>query len=309
MNKNIKIVRGLVLMMAICSSAVSFAQQDPQFTQYMYNASMINPAYASSKDHMSIFGMYRTQWVGLDGAPKTANLSMTTPLGDKGLGMGVHLSNDRIGAMDENTIAVDLAYTINLNYDYKLAIGIKGTGDFLNVDYNRLDIYDPSDPNIQENINKFTPNVGAGIMLFSDKSYVGISVPSLLTNYRYNQDDIATMKQRMTLYLTGGYVFDLSDDVLFKPAAMVKATSGAPLQVDLSANFMFMKKLTVGAAYRWDASVSGLVGFQISDSMMVGYSYDADTTNLGKYNSGSHEIFLQFDLFSKIRRVNAPRFF
>lgn len=286
------------------------AQQDPQFTQYMYNHGNINPAYSGSTDHLSIFGMYRTQWVGLDGAPKTATVSATTPLGDSGLGMGVHFNNDRIGAMNENTISVDLAYSINLNYNYKLAFGIKGSANLLDVDYTRLHIYNPSDPISQENINNsFTPNVGAGVFLYSDKAYVGFSVPNLMTTERYDDNTISTMRQKMHYYLTGGYVFDLSQDVKFKPAVLLKATTGAPLQADVTANFVFLERLTVGAAYRWDAAVSGLIGFQATDNIFVGYSYDAETTKLANYNSGSHEIFLRFDLFSKIKRINAPRYF
>lgn len=286
------------------------AQQDPQFTQYMYNHGNINPAYSGSTDHLSVFGMYRTQWVGLDGAPKTATISATTPLGDSGLGMGVHFNNDRIGAMNENTIAVDLSYSIDLNYKYKLAFGVKGSANLLDVDYSRLHIYHPSDPTAAQDIsNQFSPNIGAGLFLYSDKAYVGFSVPSLLTTTRYNDNSVNTMRQKMHYYLTGGYVFDLSQDVKFKPAALVKATTGAPLQVDLTANFVFMERLTVGAAYRWDASVSGLVGFQVNDNVFVGYSYDAETTALKHYNSGSHEIFLRFDIFSKMKRINAPRYF
>lgn len=286
------------------------AQQDPQFTQYMYNQGNINPAYSGSTDHLSIFGGYRSQWVGMDGAPKTATVSVTTPLGDSGLGMGVHFNNDRIGAMNDNTFSIDLAYSISLNYNYKLAFGVKGSANLLDVDYSRLHIHNPSDPISQENINNaFNPNIGAGVFLYSDKAYIGLSVPNFLTTVRYDDNNVNTMRQKMHYYLTGGYVFDLSHNVKFKPAFLVKATQGAPLQADLTANFQFMNRLTVGAAYRWDAAVSGLVGFQVNDNILIGYSYDAETTKLANYNKGSHEFFIRFDLFSKIARINAPRFF
>lgn len=301
------VITNLFLLVSLVSV---FAQQDPQISQYMYNPALFNPAYSASKQDLTIFAMYRTQWVGLDGAPKTANLSATSPIGDSGLGMGLHFLNDKIGIMNENMLQIDLSYAIDLNQTYKLAMGIKGTANFLSVDYEKLLIYDPKDPNAQHNINaKFTPNIGAGLMVYSDKSYVGISVPMFLANDRYNDEIVTTMKQRMTFYLVGGHIFELSDSVLFKPAMMVKATEGAPLQLDLTANFLLMDKLTLGAAYRWDASISGLVGFQISDNIMVGYSYDADTNKLAKYNSGTHEIFLKFDIFNKLKRFNAPRFF
>ncbi|MDO5858310.1 type IX secretion system membrane protein PorP/SprF [Myroides odoratimimus] len=306
--QNIKKI-GITLIALSCFS-IAKAQQDPQYTQYMYNANMINPAYVASKENLSIFGMYRAQWVGLDGSPKTANVSVSTPLGNNGLGLGVNFTNDRLGAMDENNISVDLAYAIDLNADYKLAFGLKGTANILNVDYTKLNIHNPTDPVSQENINnKFNPNIGAGVYLYSDKAYVGLSVPNFLTTDRYDDNDITTMRQKMHFYLMGGYVFDLSQDILFKPAALVKAVSGAPLQVDLTANFLLYDKFTLGAAYRWDASVSALAGFQVNENLFVGYSYDFDTTALRRYNSGSHEVFLRFDLFNRRSTINAPRFF
>ncbi|MEC4077122.1 type IX secretion system membrane protein PorP/SprF [Myroides odoratimimus] len=306
--KNIKKI-GISLLLIGCFQTMQ-AQQDPQYTQYMYNTNMINPAYAGSRGTLNVFGMYRTQWVGLDGAPKTANVSVSTPLGESGLGLGVNFTNDRIGAMDENNISVDLAYAIDLNADYKLAFGLKGTANLLSVDYTKLNIHNPTDPVSQENLNnKFNPNIGAGVYLYSDKAYVGLSVPNFLTTDRYDDNDITTMRQKMHFYLMGGYVFDVSENLLIKPAALVKAVSGAPLQVDLTANFLFYDKFTLGGAYRWDASVSALAGFQVNDNLFVGYSYDFETTALQRYNSGSHEIFLRFELFNRRSTINAPRFF
>lgn len=286
-------------------------QQDPQYTNYMYNTHSINPAYAGSRGTLSGFGLYRTQWVGLEGAPKTATLSVNTPLGDSGLGLGVNFMNDRLGVMDENNISIDLSYSFAVSYEYTLAFGIKGTANLLSVDYTRLNINNPSDPVSQENIdNKFNPNIGAGVYLYSDKSYIGLSVPSFLETERFNDNESnVLMREKMHFYLMGGYVFDLSNDVKFKPAFLTKVVQGAPLQVDLTANFLFMEKLTLGAAYRWDAAISGLVGFQVNDNLMLGYSYDADTTSLKNYNSGSHEFFLRFELFNNRGRINAPRFF
>ncbi|MCS4238658.1 type IX secretion system membrane protein PorP/SprF [Myroides odoratus] len=287
-----------------------YAQQDPQYTQYMYNTTMINPAYAGSRGTLNVFGMYRTQWVGLEGAPKTANISISTPLGDSGLGLGVNFMNDRLGAMEENNIAVDLAYAINISYNYKLAFGLKGTANLLNVDYTKLTIYHPTDPVAQENIsNKFNPNIGAGLYLYSDRAYLGISVPNFLTQDRYDDNEVNTMRQKAHFYLMGGYVFELGRDVQFKPAVLAKAISGSPLQVDATANFLFYEKFTLGAAYRWDASVSALAGFQVTKDLFVGYAYDFETTQLRHYNSGSHEVFLRFELFKRGSRINAPRFF
>lgn len=301
---------GLSLVVLSFLSPSVHAQQDPQYTHYMYNHSNINPAYAGSTEGLQLFGLYRTQWVGLDGAPKTATLSATTPLGTSGLGLGVNFTNDRIGVMNENTLSIDLSYAIDLNYNYKLAFGLKGSGSLLDVTYSDLNIYDGTDPVAATDIsNSFTPNLGAGLFLYSDKSYVGVSAPNLFTQARYDDNQLNTLHQKLHLYVTGGHVFDLNANLQFKPAAMIKMEEGSPLQVDVSANFMFMEKFTLGAAYRWDASVSGLVGFQVSKNLMLGYSYDADTSRLAHYNSGSHEVFLRFNLFNSHKRIAAPRFF
>ncbi len=308
LNKTIQTV--ILSSVSLVGINQAYAQQDPQYTQYMYNHSIINPAYAGTLEGLNIFGHYRTQWVGLEGAPKTATLSVTTPLGDSGLGLGVNFVNDHLGVMDDNTLSVDLSYSVDLNYQYKLSFGLNGSMSLLDVTYSKLHIYNPSDPIAENDIkNEFSGNVGAGLFLYSDKAYVGLSAPGLLNRYRYNDNAASAIKEKTHLYLTGGYVFDLTRDWKFKPAAMIKAVSGAPLQVDVSANFLYAERFTFGAAYRWDAAVSGLVGFQVTDNLMIGYSYDADTMKLANYNSGSHEIFLRFTLTKNNKRINTPRFF
>jgi type IX secretion system PorP/SprF family membrane protein len=301
---------GALLSMILLSGLDMYGQQDPMYTHYMYNTTNINPGYSGTRGVLNVFGMYRTQWVGLDGAPQTANISIDTPLGTNGLSGGINYTNDRIGAMSENNFSVNIAYAIDLNDDFKLSFGLKGTANLLDVDYTKLDIYDPEDPKFLENINnKFNPNIGAGLFLYSDKAYVGVSVPNFLTTDRSQNEGTELMRQKMHFYLTGGYVFDLNPSLKFKPAVLVKTVSGAPLQVDLTANFLIVDKFTVGAAYRWDSSVSALVGFQVNDGLFIGYSYDADTSKLTKYNSGSHEVFLRFDLFNKYNKVTTARFF
>lgn len=305
------IIRGFgYATVVFCSISQMYGQQDPQYTQYMYNTININPAYAGSRGVMSIFGLYRTQWVGLDGAPKTAAFSINTPINNSKLGLGLSFVNEAIGAMDENAISADLSYTIDLGERYKLAFGIKGTANLLNVDYTKLNQYNPNDPMLANNIeNEFTPNIGAGVYLHSEKTYIGLSVPNFLETERYDDNIVSTAKQKMHFYLMGGHVFDLSPSLKFKPAFLVKAVSGAPLQADITANFMFVDKFVIGGAYRWDAAFSGLVGFQVTDGLFVGYSYDAETTKLAHYNSGSHEIFLRFELFNRFNRITTPRFF
>ncbi len=302
--------RILILNIMLLIGLTSYGQQEPQYTQYMYNPTVVNPAYAGSKGFTSIYGLYRTQWVGLDGAPKTVNVSMNKPIEGSKLGYGVSVLNDNIGVSDDTQISVDLAYTLFLSNDSRLAFGLKASGNLLNVDYNKLNQYNPGEQVLQNNItNLFSPNVGVGLYYYNNTSYFGASVPMLFDTEKYDDVNRAQINQRYHMYFMGGKVFDLSYNLKFKPAFISKVVAGAPLQLDLSANFMFSDKFVIGAAYRWSASVSMLAGFQLSDNLFVGYGYDTETTRLSNYNSGSHELFLQFDLFRKHSRIATPRFF
>jgi type IX secretion system PorP/SprF family membrane protein len=286
----------------------NFAQQDAQFTQYMYNTININPAYAGSRGALSIFALHRTQWVGLDGAPVTNTVSMNTPFNESNLGLGISIVNDKIGPTQENTISADISYSIPTSETFKLSFGMKATANLFSLDINKLNPVD-IDPSLQDFKNEFTPNIGAGLYLHSDNAYVGFSVPNFIETNRYNDNEVAIFKEKINYYLIGGYVFNITNDIQFKPAGLLKIVKGAPIQADISGNFMFMEKLTVGIAYRWSAAMSGMVGFQISDGLHIGYGYDLETTHLDKYNSGSHEIFLRFELFKNNNRMTTPRFF
>lgn len=309
--KNTKLTYLMLLFVAALGGFnQTFAQQDSQYTNYMYNTVNVNPAYAGSRGVMSIFGLHRTQWVGLDGAPVTNTVSLNTPINNSNFGLGISFVNDRIGPSDENAISADISYSIQTSDTYKLSFGIKATANLLNVDYTKLNIYDPTDVQFQNNIdNKFSPNIGAGVYFHSDKLYAGLSVPNFLETQHFDDNVAATAKERMHYYLIGGYVFDLTENIKFKPAFLSKVVNGAPLQLDLTANFMFNEKFVLGAAWRWDAAVSGLVGFQATSNWFIGYGYDAETTKLANYNSGSHEIFLRYEFKGKSEKVVSPRFF
>ena len=306
--------RFLIFIVTLVASS-SYAQQDSQFTNYMYNTININPAYAGSRGVLSIFGLHRNQWVGLDGAPVTNTFSLNTPIANSNIGLGFSIINDRIGPSDENSISVDVSYSIPTSETFKLSFGIKATANLLNVDFTKLNIYNPGDALAQYNIdNKFSPNIGAGVYFHSNKTYFGLSVPNFLETKHFDKGQTAfsassVASEKMHYYFIAGHVFDLSDSVKLKPALLTKIVQGAPLQVDLSANFLFNEKFTVGAAYRWDAAVSLLAGFQVSDSWFIGYGYDMEITKLANYNSGSHEIFLRYELFKNYNRVVSPRFF
>ena len=303
-------MRTRILIFALMLTCYAgFAQQDAQYTQYMYNTININPAYAGSRGVMSVFGLHRTQWVGLDGAPTTNTFSFNTPINNSNLGVGFSLVNDRIGPTSDNTISADISYTIPMNEVYKLSFGVKASGNIFNLDTDKLDPAQANDPNLQNFNNEFSPNFGAGVYLHSDKLYLGLSVPNFLQDSKYNDNEVAVFQERMNFYFIGGYVFDVSQSIKFKPAFLTKMVTGSPLQVDASANFLFFDKFMLGGAYRWDAAVSALAGFQVTDGLFIGYSYDMETTNLRRYNSGSHEVFLRFELFNKVSKMVSPRFF
>jgi len=280
MGKKIKIT----LLAILCLSGVQFmnAQQDAQFTQYMYNTLSINPAYAGSRDLLSAVLLHRSQWVGVDGAPQTQTLSGHTPLNEK-IGVGLNIVNDQIGPATETYFDGNFSYSLEVLQDYELSFGLKAGGHLLDVDYTKLNIFDETDSNFQANNvdKKFSPQVGLGLMFHSDKFYVGLSAPNILETKHFDEAPGASesiAKERIGYYLISGYVFDLSSDIKLKPTILTKVTTGTPLQVDVSANFLFYEKFTLGAAYRWSSAVSGLVGFQFTEALMVGVAYDADTT-------------------------------
>lgn len=299
----------ILIFVLVFIGVASYAQQDAQFTQYMYNTININPAYAGSRGAMSIFGLHRTQWVGLDGAPVTNALSLNSPINNSNMGVGVSFLSDKIGPTNESTISVDLSYTVQTSESYNLSFGIKATANFFSLDRDKLNPENQNDPSLQGFNNEFNPNIGAGIYWHSDKSYIGFSVPNFIETTRYSDNEVSINKERLNYYLIAGYVFDLNPNLKFKPAFLTKMVQGAPLQVDLSGNFLINEKFVIGAAYRWSAAMSGMVGFQATDGLFIGYGYDLETTKLKNYNSGSHELFLRYELFNNYNRIISPRFF
>ncbi len=289
------------------------AQQDAQYTQYMYNTVSVNPAYAGSRGHLSIAALYRNQWLGLDGAPETQTLNVHTPVGYRGVGLGLSIVNDKIGPTSETYFDVDFSYTIQTSWEGRLSFGLKASAHMLDIRYSELDEFeiDPQLQSQQDIQNKFSPNIGAGVYYHTDRFYAGISAPRILETTHFDSSSVSTAKEQINLYLITGYVWDFNPVLKFKPTILTKAVQGAPLQVDLSANFMFNEKFIAGAAYRWDAAFSGLLGFMLSDQLMVGLAYDREITELGAatFNDGSFEIILRYDFIRNIGNLKSPRFF
>lgn len=314
-------IKGLIFTITIAlgfsSSTDIHAQQDPQYTQYMYNTVAVNPAYAGNRGVMSIVGLHRSQWVGLEGAPRTQSLSIHSPIGEGKVGLGLSIVNDALGPSEETYVGVDFSYTINTSDEGKLSFGLKGGGHILDVDFTKLNLLDGGDPLFGQNIdNRLSPVIGVGLYYHTNNFYVGLSAPNLLETDHFdesNNDNSSSFvaQERIHYYGILGYTFDLSDQLKFKPSTLVKAVAGAPLQVDLTANFLLFDRLHAGIAYRWSAALSGLIGFQISDSLLLGFAYDRETTDLGDttFNDGSFEVFLRFELFNEYDRMLTPRFF
>ena len=316
--KNRKQNRGVfswaIALIAVLMVTFSFGQQDAQYTQYMYITVSVNPAYAGSRGHMSIAALYRAQWVGLDGAPETQTLNLHTPMGYRGLGMGLSFVNDVIGPTSETYFDLDFSYTIQTGIEGQLSFGLKASAHLLDIQFSELnqDVGQGPDPTLQQNIdNRFSPNIGAGVYYHTDRFYAGLSVPRMLETQHFDESNLSTARERMNWYLITGYVWELNPFLKFKPALLTKWVEGAPLQVDVSANFMLNDKFIAGAAYRWDAAFSGMFGFNVSDRFLIGIAYDREITDLGAttFNDGSFEVILRYDLVRSLGNLKSPRFF
>ena len=315
-NINNKIATILGLMLLVCTQ--TYAQQDPQFTQYMYNMSVINPAYATAQpDILNIGGLYRSQWVGVEGAPETATFFAHAPVSER-VELGISFVNDRIGnIVNENNVYADFAYVLPVGLESKLSLGIKAGVTFFNTDFSGFNLQSgdvSTDIAFNENINQTFPNVGAGVFYFTDKYYFGLSAPNLLTTTHLEAENgvRTTGVESIHYFLTGGYVFDINDNLKFKPAFMLRGVEGAPLAADFTANVLINEKIEAGIGYRLEDAVSALVNFRITKDLRIGYAYDYTTGNLSDFSSGSHEIFILFDvdLFGlKNGYDRSPRFF
>lgn len=308
------IINYLIFMSIILFSLKGMAQQDPLFTQYMYNMSVINPAYSTDNPGMlNLGGIYRSQWVGIDGAPETFSFFAHTPVSER-VELGLSVVHDEIGGVQkENNITADFAYVIPMNESSKLSFGVKGGLTTFDSNLTGLQTNQPNDPAFQ-NINEVFPVFGVGAYWFGDNYYLGASAPNLFTSKHLEnrQGLVKYGEENVHYYLTGGYVFDLSENFKLKPAFMARGVQGSPLSIDITANVLMFNRLEAGIGYRIDDSVTGLINFAVTPQIRVGYAYDRTTSNLGDYNDGSHEIMLlfDFDLFGLSKGYDkSPRFF
>ncbi len=301
----------LVTLGIIAFSADLQAQQDPHYTQYMYNMSVMNPAYAGSKENLSMGLLYRKQWVEIEDAPTTGTFFGHAPVG-KNVGMGLSFINDKIGPVEENNIYADFSYTLNLGGEHKLAFGIK-TGLTLHKVGLYDDVYstlpDEFDPAFSENTSNSYFNIGSGLFYYTNKYYLGFSVPNLMKSKHLDFNGREFGSEVSHYFLTGGYVFDINDNVKFKPFFMMKSAFNAPTSLDLSTNFLFNQKFEIGATYRLEDSFGAMVNYAITPNLKLGYAYDHIVSDLNVTTPSSHEIILLFDLNFPKKVSSSPRFF
>jgi type IX secretion system PorP/SprF family membrane protein len=303
----------LVLVVVLCCN-ISQAQQDAMFTHYMYNTLAVNPGYAGSRDALTVTALHRSQWVGFDGAPTTQTLTLHSPISKK-LGLGLSVVNDAIGPVKNTAAYIDLAYNINLSEKAKLAFGLKGGINFMQGNINTLDLGDNSDASFQQNIeSQLLPNFGFGMYYYQEKFYLGLSTPKLLennfeTNTTTSTTNLASEKRHY--FLIAGTIVELSKNVDLKPTTFVKITNSAPVEADLTASFIFSKKVLLGAMFRTGDAFGALVGYNFTDQLHLGYSFDYSYgVKTFKYNQGSHEIMLTYDfIFNDAQKIRSPRHF
>lgn len=285
------------------------AQQLPQFTQYMYNTISINPAYAGSRETLSVVGLHRSQWVGLEGGPTTQTLSVHSPLRNEKVGLGLSFINDELGFQNFSYLYGDFSYTIRVSENSELAFGVKAgfTSYSLDAEFRQAESNDPVIFGFED---RWKPNIGTGVYWHSNRWYLGLSAPRIL-NTDYTGDEEFESLERISYYFTGGYVFDLSENTKLKPAMLLKATNGAPLSFDITANFLFYEKFWVGGSYRINElaqALGAIADFQVSKQLRIGYAYEYPLSELSAYTSGTHEVLLMFEIF-KSKRIKSPRYF
>ena len=305
-----KFIKNNIIAIALFTCTVGVAQQLPQFTQYMYNTISINPAYAGSRDALSIVGLHRSQWVGFRGGPVTQTLSIHTPLRNDRVGLGLSFIEDDLGPENFSYLYGDFSYSIPTGKEGKLAFGIKGgfTQYSLDADFRESESLDPSIYGIED---RWTPNIGLGVYWSTNKLYFGLSTPRVLNTNKNKKEGFEAL-DRLSYYFTGGYVLDLSKTIKLKPAFLIKATNGAPVSYDLTANFLFNEKFWLGGSYRINektAAIGGIADFQVSRQLRIGYAYEKPISEIANYTTGTHEILLMYEFRFLSSKLKSPRYF
>ncbi len=311
--KTLRKLAAIVLL--TCGAQSMFAQQDAMFTHYMYNTLAVNPAYAGSRDALTVTALHRSQWVGFSGAPTTQTITAHSPIFNNKLGLGLSVVNDQIGPVHNTAAYVDFSYILKVDEKSKLAFGLSGGINYMQAKLSGLQLDQQNDLAFQDNIqSKLLPNFGFGIYYYRPRFYAGISTPKLLeNNFKTNTTSGSTnlASEKRHYFFIAGTVFKLSNTVEFKPTTFVKVTMAAPIEADVTASFIFNKRLLLGAMFRTGDALGVLVGYNITEQFHVGYSFDWSYGNQTfKYNQGSHEVVLMYDfIFKDKQKIRSPRYF
>ena len=299
-----------LLALLVIAITKTKAQQDPQYTQYMYNMSVINPAYAGSKETVSGGVLYRQQWVGIEDAPTTGTFFMHSPVG-RNVGLGLSIISDKIGPVEENNFYADFSYTLNLGGEHKLAFGLKAGATMHKIDFTGIPATLPQTDPIFESSNPNTTflNLGTGLFYYTNKYYVAFSVPNMLKSKYLDYNGRQYGTDVLHYFLTGGYVFDINPNLKFKPFAMIKTSINAPVSFDLSTNFMLYDKFEMGATYRLEDSFGAMINVAVSPTLRIGYAYDRVVSDIGVISPSSHEVILLYDLNFPKKVSRSPRYF
>ncbi len=311
-----KIIKLTIVILATIITTATWAQQAPMYTHYMYNTLVVNPAYAGSRDALTITALNRSQWIGVSGAPTTQSITLHTPLRNQHIGLGLSVMNDKIGPINNSSVVGDFAYRMKLTKKAKLSMGLSLGVNLFQANLNTLSIDQQNDPAFQNNINNAVlPNAGFGLYYSRERFYAGISVPNLLQNSfsidKRAKGSILDGSDQRHYFFIAGKVFKMSENLEFKPTTLVKVVEGAPIQLDLTASFIIQRKLLLGAMFRSGDAVGLLVGLNITEQLHIGYSYDwSYGFSTAKYNQGSHEIVLRYDfIFFDKKQISNPRYF
>ena len=297
----------LGLSLAMLTGPMARAQQDPMYSQYMFNTLAFNPAYAGSADVFTAMALSRHQWVGFAGAPSTQTLALHSPLPGQTLSLGGTLVHDVTGPAKQSSVFADAAYRIRTGPDTRLAFGLKAGINFFQADIASLSTVE-SDP-VNANISgKVLPNVGFGVFWHSPTYYVGLSAPKLLENTIGTDGGVVTNREFRHYFLMGGYVMDVNRDLKFKPSVLMRVVQGAPLSLDINANFLLRDKVWFGGMYRVGNGLGFMAQYRFNEQLRAGYAFDL-TTRIAAYNAGTHEIMVSYDLRFTQGRTISPRYF
>lgn len=299
------------IILIISSSNKLFGQQLPLYSEYMFNSFEINPAYAGFRDAVNITTMYRKQWTGSQSAPQSTFMAIDMPVAAKRVGLGVKIVDDR----DEvtKTFGAQAAYSFKIPTGDRSSVALGLQAGLLNFksDLTKIDVIDPNDPSFSENINTTKLNFGTGVFFHTEFFFAGFSSPNLFrNNLKRNQPGAGAsdVKQNTHVYFNTGYVFSLSDDIFLKPSILVRGVVGAPLSYDLNANFLIADRLTLGASYRNNTAVVGILDVRILSELHLGYAYDHSISRLNIIAKGSQEIMLRYEI--PVGKISlSPRFF